>query len=450
MSSIIRSILLSLILLPTSIFLLSERASASVVLSCAQVFSSTQLVSSPLFQDLMKAPLQNRGVTDPLSNLGSQPEFTAFRKVILTSGSSSQERRRTLGVLKIGAVIAAPGHRLLRNPKQIDGLVQYISSSAGGNFQHDPLLLNVVTGIDGRIRTVDLWNAHHRLVAYMKAGYLTLSQIPAENLKILINGVSENGEMWGHFLSIAALDPAMMKDYSTVPVGGDIRPGTVSVDGRLTNFELGSRNTIGQLFTNTFSSRQPKIGILFGTFDPVHEGHISTAKSAKQQFGLDEVILIANPSTPHKPSASSENTRTAMLKERLALEEGVNLYVGDAKQIVDQFGRDPIFERISQIYGTKSIYQVIGSDSFGNLVKENKIKDSNRSYIVFPRELSEVIPVPDDIRDKVEIGKALYFGVSSTGIRNALKQGERPEASILHPVVVQYILSHHLYGVEEF
>lgn len=430
------------VVLITSLTFLNQSFAASHP-SCASLFLTSTLAYSPLYKNLMKRPLAR---PDLLSDIKTeqQPQFLIHPR--LKVNSSNSERLAAIKSLSIKDIIAAPGHRLLQNPKEVEGLAHYISQSGGGNFQHDPLLLNVVINSAGKVQTVDLWNAHHRLVAYMKVGYQTLAEIPSYNFKILINGTLENGEKWGHFLSIGALDPVMVKNYSIIPVGGDIRVGTVSVDGQLTNFELGSRNTIGQLFNNTFRLSQPRIGVYLGTFDPVHEGHIDTVLQAQKQFSLDEVVVIPNFTPLHKPNASAFTTRLNMLKNRLALEEKVNLYIGESKPIVDQFGREPLIEQISQIYGTKNIYYIIGSDSFAKEVQENLVATSNWSYLVLPREKNETIAIPESATNKVEVGEAHSFGLSSTKIRQALYQGQAIEEQMLHPITLQYILNHNLYS----
>ena len=43
-----------------------------------------------------------------------------------------------------------------------------------------------------------------------------------------------------------------------------------------------------------------KIGILGGTFDPIHIGHIALAKAAYEQFNLDKVLVMVSNNPPHK------------------------------------------------------------------------------------------------------------------------------------------------------
>ena len=43
-----------------------------------------------------------------------------------------------------------------------------------------------------------------------------------------------------------------------------------------------------------------KVGILGGTFDPIHNAHIEIAKTALNQFNLDKVMIMPTPNPPHK------------------------------------------------------------------------------------------------------------------------------------------------------
>lgn len=68
------------------------------------------------------------------------------------------------------------------------------------------------------------------------------------------------------------------------------------------------------------ASAAPAVGVLGGTFDPVHLGHLRVAESTGARFGLARVLVVPTAVPPHKPRASlaAADHRTAML--RLALE----------------------------------------------------------------------------------------------------------------------------------
>jgi nicotinate-nucleotide adenylyltransferase len=413
-----------------------------------RVFGSEPVDCSFLLSHLLKSSRSETSVIPLLSDLhpSTPPSFKFLNKKVF-EGQSKEDRFRAVSELMLDQIIAAPGHRFLRKPQQVEGLAKYIRENNGGDFRHDRILLNIVTAEDGRIREVDLWNAHHRFLAYRLAGYEKMGQLNLDNIDILVNGVQPWGESWGHYLPSGGVDLNKFREYQIVPVGGDIRPGTISLSGRLTNYELGSRNTIGQLMINTMRDHKPKVGVYFGTFDPIHEGDVRVVRAAMQAEGLDEVLIVPNLTSIEKPNASDPKHRIAMTALRVQREAGINLYTGNSSLLIDQFGRDPFFERIGQIYGTKKIYQIIGQDSFEKLVEQGKIQpDSNRVYLVSSRAENRPIQIPDSLRDvaKVISGED-PLPLSSTDIRNRIRLNQAIPKSDLETSVLDYIRKNGLY-----
>ena len=70
-----------------------------------------------------------------------------------------------------------------------------------------------------------------------------------------------------------------------------------------------------------------KIGILGGTLDPVHNGHVEIARAAMGALGLDRVALMPSGDPPHKPRAADKRDRLEMARLAAAGQEG--LYVSD-------------------------------------------------------------------------------------------------------------------------
>ncbi|MBO9668309.1 MAG: nicotinate-nicotinamide nucleotide adenylyltransferase [Bdellovibrio sp.] len=381
-----------------------------------------------------------------MSDLIEQPVFSKVKGSV-TSSMSQAERLNAIQDVVIESIVAAPGHRQLRNPKQVVKLKEYILSSKGGDFVHDPILLNLITDANGNIKSVDLWNAHHRLVAYSLAEYKKIGDIPAANILVLVNGYKTESERWGHYLSIGGIDSAATQSYSPVTPGGEIRVGTVNVGGERSNFELGSRNTLGRLLKNTMNATPTKVGVYFGTFDPVHEGHVAVAKAVREKYNLDEVIIVPNIVSINKPNATSAQHRLDMLRIRLGKEKGLNLYTGASGEIINQFGRDPFIERITQIYGATEVFQIIGSDSFKSSLESNSINpSSNRNFIVVPRDATEKIDVPEDLTHLVHVsGVADPMGLSSTLIRKIIKGNEKPDSTMLDDDVYRYVIENALY-----
>jgi len=388
----------------------------------------------------------NINIVDDINFIKFQNLKQLWKNKYIESTSSFEKRLEMIKNYELRNVFAAPGHRQLRNKAQVHGLTKYMKESNGGNFEHDKILLNIVVDKNNEIQSLDLWNAHHRFVAYMDAGYKNIGELNPKNIEILVNGKTPSGERWDHYLSIAGVDEAFLGEYRVIAPNAEIRQGTIGVSGRMTNYQLGSRNTIGQLRENTNKSASPRVGVYFGTFDPIHEGHMQILKNALETQHLDEIIIVPNINPIHKSGITSASDRLEMIAKRIRFEDKINLYVGDSAQIIDQFGRNPFFERMTQTYGTYDLYQIIGSDSYQKLVQQNAIRESHfRKYIVFQRKdepriesfNSEKVIVSDRVDD---------MGLSSTEIRTMIQNGKVPDPNQLDDSVYQYIKESGLYS----
>ncbi|MCC7440975.1 MAG: nicotinate-nicotinamide nucleotide adenylyltransferase [Bdellovibrionales bacterium] len=401
-----------------------------------------------LLEHLLKAP---RGQPlDHLSDLVSAQQIrNAFRQVGPVQEASEATWREALRQLAIDRLVAAPGHRILRNRAQVENLTRYIRESGGGDFAHDPVLINIVTDSSGLVRSVDLWNAHHRCVAYMRAGARTFGEIPAGNLRILRNGRTAWGEDWSHYVPSAGVDLQALPEWVRVPISSEVRAGTLALPGALANFELGSRNTVGKLAQSTFGTHTPKIGFYFGTFDPMHEGHVRVIRAAIREQGFDEVLVIPNVVNSAKPGATEAFHRVSMASKRLLAEPRVNVYTADGSVLSETFGRDRMAERVRQIYGTDDVTQIIGEDSFRGVIERGEAAITNHRYYVFPRRGSAPadVHIPDELANRVNVSPTLDdLELSSTRIREWFSQGAVPPSQTLHPSLVDYIRANGLYG----
>jgi nicotinate (nicotinamide) nucleotide adenylyltransferase len=415
------------------------------------LFPASGWAEDPSF--LLSLLLKPSAVEISLSDLGPEAPALLLDQPEISRNSDQSARFTALSKFLLSEIVAAPGHRMLRKPEQIQGLTEYIQHNSGGDFSKDKVLVNVVVD-EKNPKTwisVDLWNAHHRLVAYLEAGYIRVGELNPHNIEILVNGYTVRGEQWRHFVPAAGLDLEKSKISFEYVTGGGIRPGTISVLGAISNYSLGSRNTVGRLHKNLFKWKRPKIGVYFGTFDPIHEGHMALIKHALEHEGFDEVVLIPNIRPHHKPHAMGSKERLKMLALRIANEPKVNLYTIDSAFLVDRFSRNSLIERISQIYGTTRIFQIVGQDAYNRLVKEGNItpKD-NRKYLIYFRgqNLGSSLSVPDQrgtyipstLREMVLFAdyheKKSY---SSTQIRQKLHEGVELSSGELDPTVYSYI-----------
>ncbi len=196
-----------------------------------------------------------------------------------------------------------------------------------------------------------------------------------------------------------------------------------------------------------------------GTFDPVHNGHLSLAREVLAQGRADRVLLVPAPEPPHK-----ELTRITPYEHRLAM---VRLAVGDDPRLgwsdVERRrkGKSYTIDTLAELSAAGTFGEVmllIGSDSLRQLHLWYRCHELVRDYglIVYPRP-GEPVTEAELCRhwSAEETGKLLAglmgsvpeFPVSSTQIREIARKGELGNGSgFVLPEVADYINEHRLYS----
>lgn len=109
-----------------------------------------------------------------------------------------------------------------------------------------------------------------------------------------------------------------------------------------------------------------KLGVLGGTFDPVHRGHLAVAEKAQKRFNLDSVVFIPAAQPPHKPNyiISSFKDRLAMLEQAITGHPLFYISRLEAERQGPSYSVDTLAE-LRNVLGEKGeIYFIIGMDAF--------------------------------------------------------------------------------------
>lgn len=198
-----------------------------------------------------------------------------------------------------------------------------------------------------------------------------------------------------------------------------------------------------------------RLGILGGTFNPPHEGHIALARQALSELGLERVLLMPVHTPPHKPAPASDpgpQRRLEMCELAAAEVEGVEASALEVERGGRSYTVDTL-EAIDERNPEASLTLLMGADMARTL-------PSWRS----PQRVLELASVAVAQRpgtDRAEVLEALEslhpapgrvrflamapVEVSSTAIRAGLRRGGCP-AGGLQPAVAAYIERHALYG----
>jgi nicotinate-nucleotide adenylyltransferase len=201
-----------------------------------------------------------------------------------------------------------------------------------------------------------------------------------------------------------------------------------------------------------------KIGIMGGTFNPIHHGHLVTAQEALDQFKLDRVIFIPTGDPPHKKDDGLAGTEDRYLMTVIATSYNSDFFVSRIE--IDRKGKSYTIDTVRglrEIYGKDSaLYFVTGADAILEILTWKKAPE----IVTLCRFIAATRPGHDLSRleglkkklfsSKEEAGEKIFImeipalAISSTDIRKRLKQG-RSIDYLVPEGVSNYILKHGLY-----
>lgn len=202
-----------------------------------------------------------------------------------------------------------------------------------------------------------------------------------------------------------------------------------------------------------------KIGIMGGTFDPVHIGHMVMASFAADEFCLDKVIFIPNGNPPHKKAHGGKMYRFDMT--RIAVSEDERFSVSDfeiskesysyAVDTVSHFAKSG--RKIYFIIGADSFYDLTTWHDFENLVKKCAFiafdrKSANQKNIKHENIVSDIEKFNKKYGAEIYFAKMPYIDVSSTLIRQRVSEGKSIKY-LTQSGVEKYIYQHNLYSEKE-
>lgn len=184
-----------------------------------------------------------------------------------------------------------------------------------------------------------------------------------------------------------------------------------------------------------------KIGILGGTFNPIHNGHIEIARCAKVQFGLSRVIFLTSGNPPHKQGRQilDAKIRHIMVKRTVSGMDGFEPCDWEIKREERSYTRDALLH-FREIFPEDELYFIIGGDS---------LKDFDKWYK--PKEILELCTLLVYDRaggtSDAEFAKKIdgvKIDISSSSIRENVKNGISIEEKVPE-AVLQFIKRNEIY-----
>ena len=210
-----------------------------------------------------------------------------------------------------------------------------------------------------------------------------------------------------------------------------------------------------------------RIGMLGGTFNPVHVGHLRSALEVAEQLGLDELRLIPNARPPHRdaPQVSAQD-RLAMVEQAVA---GVPLLTVDDRELKrdrPSYSIDTLESLRAELAVEDQLFLLLGWDAFCGLPTWHRWEELlDHCHILVlqrpdadseaPQALRDVLAarsVSDPLALAGPSGQIAFvwqtpLAVSATQIRNLLASGKSVRF-LVPDAVLAYINAHGLYRAQ--
>jgi len=201
------------------------------------------------------------------------------------------------------------------------------------------------------------------------------------------------------------------------------------------------------------------LGVLGGTFDPIHLGHVAAAEAAQQALSLESILLIPSHIPPHRrdPVTASAEDRFAMVELAAGGRPGWSASHLELDRPGPSYTYDTLLELGEGLDQGSQIFFITGADAFAEIATWSRYPAvlDLAHFVVVSRpgitldSLRERVPSafhrhsPADTR--VILVEAHTPDVSSTEIRRRVRAGESLSGFVPDPVAA-YIATHRLYS----
>jgi nicotinate-nucleotide adenylyltransferase len=208
------------------------------------------------------------------------------------------------------------------------------------------------------------------------------------------------------------------------------------------------------------------MGLLGGTFDPIHCGHLDVAEAARTQLGLEHVSLVPSHDPPHRSTGPHASVFHRFALAALAVDDLPHYSVLDMELVREgpSYTIDTLRRLHARGWRPSQLFFIIGSDAFAEIASWRaypEVLDAahfavlTRPGTTLESSLARTPLIAERVRDVASLDDsgqtsvialdARTRDISSTGIRARLRAGESI-AGLVPPAVERHIKRHGLYG----
>lgn len=188
-----------------------------------------------------------------------------------------------------------------------------------------------------------------------------------------------------------------------------------------------------------------RTGLFFGSFNPIHVGHLIIANAMLNNADMDEVWFVVSPQNPHKERASLLADHHRLQMVRVAIEDNYRLRACDVEFHLPVPSYTVVtLARLGELYPDREFCLIMGSDNLDSLHRWRNYEYILENYTIY------VYPRPNhsggDLvnHPHVHIVDVPMMDISSSYVREQIGQGHSVEYMLTEPVF-RYLTEMHFY-----
>lgn len=190
--------------------------------------------------------------------------------------------------------------------------------------------------------------------------------------------------------------------------------------------------------------RRPRVGIMGGTFDPIHNGHLVAASEVAQHFSLDEVIFVPTGQPYQKPRSSISEHRYLMTVIATASNPSFTVSRVDIDRNLPTYTIDTLRD-MREVRPDADLYFITGADAIAQIFEWKDVDELfDLAHFVAVSRPGHALTISGLPEQDVSLLEVPALAISSTDCRSRVGRGF-PVWYLVPDGVVQYIAKHHLY-----
>lgn len=194
----------------------------------------------------------------------------------------------------------------------------------------------------------------------------------------------------------------------------------------------------------TDSTRRRRVGVMGGTFDPIHNGHLVAASEVAHQFSLDEVVFVPTGQPWQKEAVASAEHRYLMT----VIATASNPRFTVSRIDIDREGTTYTVDTLRQLRLERpeaDLFFITGADAVAQILSWKDVEDVFAlAHFVAVSRPGHDLSISGLPQHDVSLLEVPALAISSTDVRNRL-HGESPVWYLVPEGVVQYTSKHQLY-----